>query len=290
MTEETLVVPGQSLKRDKLGAPKSTFSCYRLGARVAPLGEELGEAVSAVGELLPGGEPLPRQCLGAIGAGEALPVVGGATVSHTSTGDHLITFDTLGGELILVAGGAVDVVLLGDEALGPDGVVAHAAHEALLMPLPGLVLHLLHPGPEHLPARVTPGSELLVVAVTAIDSVCLAPELLIHETRATLGASEASFMPVLLFVGEILAVNPDNLSTVVAVIGKRILIAADAEWVIVPQNIPMASQTVIAVVTEQDLILKVPVKVLLLVQTSIDKIFPRIFAIDDIVSHISVPA
>ena len=26
MTEEALVVPGQSLKRDKLGAPKSTFS------------------------------------------------------------------------------------------------------------------------------------------------------------------------------------------------------------------------------------------------------------------------
>ena len=59
---------------------------------------------------------------------------------------HLITFDTLGGELVLVAGGAVDVVLLGDEALGPDGVVAHTAHEALLMPLPGLVLHLLHAG------------------------------------------------------------------------------------------------------------------------------------------------
>ena len=35
-----------------------------------------------------------------------------------------------------------------------------------------------------------------------------------------------------------LAVNPDNLPTVVTVIGKRILIAADAEWVIVPQNIP----------------------------------------------------
>ena len=84
---------------------------------------------------------------------------------------HLNTLDTLGCELVLVAGGAVDVVLLRDEALGPDGVCAHAAHEALLVPLPGLVLHLLHAGPEHLPARVTPGSELLVVAVTAINSV-----------------------------------------------------------------------------------------------------------------------
>ena len=67
----------------------SPVTCYRLGARVATLGEELGEAVCAVGELLPGGEPLSRQCLGAVGAGEALPVVGGATVGHTPTGDHL---------------------------------------------------------------------------------------------------------------------------------------------------------------------------------------------------------
>ena len=104
---------------------------------------------------------------------------------------YLVTLNTLGGELVLVAGGAVDVVLLGDEALGPDGVVAHAAHEALLMPLPGLVLHLLHPSPEHLPARVTPGSELLVVAVTAIDSVRTNCHILFtfkHKQRTDLSA------------------------------------------------------------------------------------------------------
>ena len=62
---------------------------------------------------------------------------------------YLSALDTLGCKLVLVAGGAVDLVLLGDEALGADGVGAHAAYEALLVPLPGLVLHLLHPGPEH---------------------------------------------------------------------------------------------------------------------------------------------
>ena len=64
-------------------------TCYRLGARVAPLGEELGEAVCAVGELLPRGEPLARQRLGAVGAGEALPVVGCVTVGHATAGDNL---------------------------------------------------------------------------------------------------------------------------------------------------------------------------------------------------------
>ena len=57
---------------------------------------------------------------------------------------NLGALDTLGGKLVFVAPGAVDVVLLGDEGLSPDGVVAGTAGEALLVPLPGLVLHLLH--------------------------------------------------------------------------------------------------------------------------------------------------
>ena len=57
---------------------------------------------------------------------------------------HLAALDTLGGELVFIAAGAVDVILLGDEALGADGVAADTADEAALVPLPRLVLHLLH--------------------------------------------------------------------------------------------------------------------------------------------------
>ena len=57
---------------------------------------------------------------------------------------YLLALDTLGGELVLVALCAVDVLLLGDEGLGADGVLADAADEALFVPLAGLVLHLLH--------------------------------------------------------------------------------------------------------------------------------------------------
>ena len=56
----------------------------------------------------------------------------------------LAALDTLGGKLVFIAAGAVDVILLGDEALGADGVAADAADEAALVPLPRLVLHLLH--------------------------------------------------------------------------------------------------------------------------------------------------
>ena len=77
-------------------------------------------------------------------AGEAFPVPGVVAVGHSSLGDHLAALDALRRELLLVALGAVDVMLLGDEALGANGVLAGAADEALLVPLTGLVLHLLH--------------------------------------------------------------------------------------------------------------------------------------------------
>ena len=77
-------------------------------------------------------------------AGEAFPMPGVVAVGHSSLGDHLAALDALRRELLLVALGAVDVVLLRDEALGPDGVLAGAADETLLVPLTSLVLHLLH--------------------------------------------------------------------------------------------------------------------------------------------------
>ena len=65
------------------------FTCDRLFARCASLGEELPEAVGAVGLVFPGGEPLPGQGLLAVGAGEALAVPGVVAVGHAALGDHL---------------------------------------------------------------------------------------------------------------------------------------------------------------------------------------------------------
>ena len=57
---------------------------------------------------------------------------------------HLAVLDALGGKFFFVTFCTIDVVLLRDETLGSDWVLAGAADEALLVPLPGLVLHLLH--------------------------------------------------------------------------------------------------------------------------------------------------
>ena len=79
-----------------------------------------------------------------MGAGEAFPMPGVVAVSHTSLRDHLAALDALGRKLLFITLGAVDVVLLRDEALGADGILAGAADEALLVPLTSFVLHLLH--------------------------------------------------------------------------------------------------------------------------------------------------
>ena len=105
------------------------------------------------------------------------------TAALTAHAPHLAALDALGRELFLVALGAVDVMLLGDEALGANGVLAGAADEALLVPLPGLVLHLLHAGLEHVSTAVTASGELGVIAGAAVDAVRLARQNLKHSNH-----------------------------------------------------------------------------------------------------------
>lgn len=56
---------------------------------------------------------------------------------------YLVALNAASGELVLIAASAVDLLFTRDEAPGADGVLAHHAAETLLVPLPGLVLHLL---------------------------------------------------------------------------------------------------------------------------------------------------
>ena len=123
--------------------------------------------------------------LGTVRAGEALPVPGVVPVGHPSGRDHLHTrsparighqtdldtLDTLGGELVFITSGTVDIVLLGNEALCANGVDAGDAGKALLVPLSCLVLHLLHAGLEDISTTITAGCKLGVVARSAVDTV-----------------------------------------------------------------------------------------------------------------------
>jgi len=185
-------------------------------------------------------------------AGEAFSVPRIVPVGHTTLGNHLAALDALGGKFFLVTFCTIDVVLLRDETFGSDWVLAGAADEALLVPLPGLVLHLLHAGLEHVPAAVAPGRELGVVTRSAVNTISLGTKLFIHQAGSTFVTKEASLVPMFLLVRQILGVNTDDLAALVAVVGEYVLVALDAVGMVVSQDIPVASKAVIAVVAEHD--------------------------------------
>lgn len=56
---------------------------------------------------------------------------------------YLVTLNATSGKLVLIASSTVNFLFTWDEALRANGILADNATEALLVPLPGLVLHLL---------------------------------------------------------------------------------------------------------------------------------------------------
>lgn len=240
--DEAVVVPVAVLERDEAGAANTGD---RLGAGRAPLGEQFSEALGAVGLLVARGEPLSGQRRVAVRAGEALAVPRLVLVCHAALRDDLVALDAAGSELILVASRAVDLLLAGDKAPGADGVLAHHAAETLLVPLPGLVLHLLGASAEDLAASITTAGELRVIAVTAVDLVELGAELLVYQRDAALGAEEAGFVPVLVLVRQVLRVDADGLVAFFAAVRENALVALDAVGVLVTEHIALARERLI---------------------------------------------
>lgn len=167
-------------------------------------------------------------------------------VGYATLRDDLVALDAASSELVLVAAGAVDLLLAGDEAPRADGVLAHHAAEALLVPLPRLVLHLLGASAEHLAAAIATAGELGIVAVAAVDLVELRAELLVYQRDAALGAEEASLMPVLVFVRQVLRVDADGFVAFFAAVGEDALVALDAVGVLIPEDVALAGQRLVA--------------------------------------------
>ena len=55
---------------------------------------------------------------------------------------------------------------------------------------------------------------------------------------------------MLLLVAQVLGVDADDLTALVAVVGEHILVALDAVGVVVPQDVPVPGKAVIAVMAE----------------------------------------
>lgn len=60
-------------------------------------------------------------------------------------------------------------------------------------------------GSEDFAASVATGSEFFVVATSAVDAIGFRSELFVDERLATVGAQETGFVPMFVFVGQILS-------------------------------------------------------------------------------------
>lgn len=244
---ETVVVPLSLLKGDVLCA---TQSADGVGAAGALLGVQVTEAAQAVGELVPGREALPRQRLLAGRAHKAFPVPGLLPVRDASRGDRLFTLNTLQGILFLVAGHTEVLVVLRDEALGANWLLAAVADEAGLVPAAVLVLHLAGTWHDGLLAFLALGRVLVGVAVHAEQLVLLGSEGLVHQRALAPRAVETGLVPVSVLVGQVLAVTADGLPTLLASAGVESLKAPNAVGALLPQDVLLAKErffTVVAV-------------------------------------------
>jgi len=172
-------------------------------------------------------------------------------VRHAARGYHLLAFGALGGKQFLIARDAVVLVVLWDEALRPQSFLALITRETVLVPLFTLVFHLLRAWPEDLLASVASRREFVGVTFAAVDLFIFRTERFVDERVVADGADEAPFVPMLLFVREILGVGADNLLTFGARVGKELFVASDAIRMFFPQNVSLTSQGLVAVPTSE---------------------------------------
>lgn len=238
-------MPVTILKRDELSSSKAGDG---LGASAALLGEQFPVAVRAVGLVVLGRELLLSQLLVTLGTGEALPVPGLVLVSHAPLVNHPIAFAALLCKLFLIAWNAHGIIVTWYEALVSDWLLTNHAHEAFLMPLFALVFKLLHASSERLPASIAASGEVFIVTIGAVDVVIFGGKGLIHQGVLALTALKAEFVPMTIFVGQILVVWPNGFLAFFTVVCVQFLVAWDAVGVFVLYDVATGHQFFVAVV------------------------------------------
>lgn len=171
-------MPLTFFKGDVLASSNSTdwisASCTFLGIQVT-------EAVEAIREVVPRSEALSRQLILASCAEKAILVPGLITVSHSSSGDGLLALHTLHGKLLLIARHTVVLIVLGNKALGSNGLLATLADEAGLMPAVAFMLHLASAWHNSLLALMAFGGVLIGIALGAQQLLLLGREGLVYQ-------------------------------------------------------------------------------------------------------------
>lgn len=131
-----------------------------------------------------------------MGAREALAMPRRVLVCYAAFVYHSVALDAPLSVILLVAVHADNLLVARDETLVSNRLLTDFAAEALLMPLLAFVLKLLHSCPEESLASVTSCSEVVVMAISAVELVVFTGERTIDQRRLTIKALEALLMPM----------------------------------------------------------------------------------------------
>lgn len=143
-----------------------------------------------------------KLCLTA-GAHETLLMPRLVPVGHTTFSQGLFTACAAWSELVLIAGHTVVFILVRDEGLGANRLLAAVTDEAALVPCGACILQLPRTWHDDLVTGYTLGGELITVAVIAEQRVILAGEGLICQRAITAETAETVLMIVPVLVEEL---------------------------------------------------------------------------------------
>lgn len=240
-------MPGVSFIVHHIGAMAEP--CDWVLAAMALLGHVSLEAVHAVNMVLMGSEASSRQRFMAGVANKTFRVPGLVLVADPSRGDGLLAAEAFLGKLLVMAGSAVDVITLSEEALCADWLLAFKAGEAFLVPHLVFVLHVLGSWHDHLVASlaavaILPGTTL----ATHYLSIIPGAEWLSGQRLVALATAETVLMPVAVLMVQLLGVGTNGAFALCTGVGAELVETLGAYVLLVLLHVFLAVQVVTAVV------------------------------------------
>lgn len=240
---ETIIVPSAVFERDEASA---TNASYGSGACYTSLGEEFPEAISAVRFIIPGCEALTSEASIAVGAAETFSVPWLITICYTPTGDNLIAFNASSSIFLFIAPSAVNIIITRDKTFCANRIFAHATAEALVVPLMAFVFHLLSASFEDFSTAIASCCKGSVIAICTVHFFSLRSKWFVHKRYSTFIAQETSFVPMLLFVGQIFRINSYQFPAFFAAVRKHLFVASDTVGMLISEHVALAGQRFVA--------------------------------------------
>lgn len=226
----------------------SAKPCNRILASRALFGHISLIAVHTVEQIFMGRETSSSQWLLTRVTHKALRVPWLVLIGDPTTGNGLFAPDTVLGELLLMAGSAVHIITLGQEALVADRLLALKAGETLFVPDFMLVLHILRSCRNHFVAGLAARRSVSVSTLPTHDlAIVLSSKGLISQRLVALGTAEAALVPVAVLMVQLLCISAYRFATLSTSVGAELVEAAHTHVLVIFVGVLLSLQVFSAV-------------------------------------------